>query len=703
MPIVVTKWSHGDLNWQETTFAEPLRGSGYSNGDERTLAWAGIELRNLSSKSQPVTLLAFYVGEAGQLDPKLTFQSGVISRENGEPFFSVAAPNGWTVEFVPVCAAESGGASGAPSFCSEAEKLAFLRSLKGVFNSLVLRGSIKGESSVRLTFNRLFNPGSTAFWEVTPAAPPVSTRELTGRSFDRGLRRMRASWEKQSRPVARFETPEADLNNIYRKAMLDGYILTKRWNGDLIVFDSVATGYRCQWDDSSTKWFYALDVMGDHGTAGRLLHTVFKRQGSRHPNGTRTSQGCFSDVTNIKGEGDAAARTDPNWEFGSTASWTCCNGWALWAMAEHARLTGDRAWLAAHKAQILEGCHWITRERRYSFEQTNNPCAGLIYGKFVCDLPDLGGSAKGVGYFTYTDAISYMGMHEMAQLLTDWGYPEGPGLLEECEAYRRDIVAAVDQLTGKSEDPWYVPWVLSAPQDRDRYFYDVVGPINLAFACGNGGVLPPTDKRIDNVIRWIIDHNHQGKVENVVGVPSPFVSDGSAFYTQDLAMTLLEMGRVEEFLRILYTLTSASISHETLTTTEWGPNVQPHVHSISSFIRMFRAMFIQERGGGLYLLQGIPRRWLEQGKRIQINEAPSWYGPMSLDCQSSVDSGSIDLRLQFAEQVNVPIHLKLRLPQGLQIKSCMINGRAETSRDGEWITIAKPERKMRLKIQVEKL
>src|SRR5208283_2413538 len=95
------------------------------------------------------------------------------------------------------------------------------------------------------------------------------------------------------------------------KSMLDGYFLTKRWNGRSIVFDSVC--YRCQWDDASTKWFYALDLMGDQATSGRLLDTVFALQGQRKPAGTRTREGCFSDVTNLTGDGSAA-------------SWASCNG-----------------------------------------------------------------------------------------------------------------------------------------------------------------------------------------------------------------------------------------------------------------------------------------------------------------------------------------------------------------------------------------
>ena len=132
-------------------------------------------------------------------------------------------------------------------------------------------------------------------------------------------------------------------------------------------------------------------------------------------------------------------------------------------MAEHARLANDRAWLAAHKPAILAGCQWIIRERNFSKEKPDNPCRGLLHGKFVCDMPDAG-DVKGVGYFAYTDAISYLGLHEMAQLLTEWGQPEGAGLLKEAESYRQDIAAAMNRLTDKSSDPWYVPWALHAPE-----------------------------------------------------------------------------------------------------------------------------------------------------------------------------------------------------------------------------------------------
>ena len=261
------------------------------------------------------------------------------------------------------------------------------------------------------------------------------------------------------------------------------------------ISSSIPVCYRCQWDDSSTKWFYALDLMGDHATAGRLLDTVFWRQGQRKPPGTHTHEGCFSDVTNIAHDG-------------SLASWTACNGWALWAMAEHARLANDRrGWRPTSRRSSPAASGSFANGTSRS-RQPDNPCRGLLHGKFVCDMPDAG-DVKGVGYFAYTDAISYLGLHEMAQLLAEWGQPEGAGLLKEAESYRQDIVAAMERLTDKSSDPWYVPWALHAPKYQNEYLNGVCGPINLAF----GRVLPRDDPRIAHVIRWNIDHVHNGSPE----------------------------------------------------------------------------------------------------------------------------------------------------------------------------------------------
>jgi lysophospholipase L1-like esterase len=647
MPMVITSWKYGGVELRETAFCEPMEGKPYRSGTERTLAWAGVELVNSANAPRDVALLAFHNGD--DKDPKwdMAYRDGAVLLK-GSALFAVQAPAGFTVEFSPVFPADVKIGEGG-------DALQLLRARKAVYNALVVRGQIPAGGTVRVVFNRVFDfPGTI---HVRPKAqPPVAAGDLTARTYDRALGSAKATWRSLAQQVSHFKTPDASLDRIVRKAMLDGYFLTKRWDGRRVVFDSIPSHYLCQWDDASTKWFYALDLMGDHKTAELLLDTVFERQAQRKPAGTRTHEGCFSDVTNTT-------------QDGSPASWTSCNGWALWAMTQHARLTSDRKWIEKHKSKILAGCEWIIRERSFS-KKNGSPTYGLIGGKFVCDLPG------GEGYFAYQDAISYLGLHSMARLLSEWGHPEAKKLLAEAEAYRKDIVAAIDRLTDRSSDPWYVPWFLNEPKNINSYMYDIVGPINLAF----GGVLPRDDERIGHVIRWIMDRTHGGSPEAT--------ATAGMFYSQDLAVTLLELDRVEDFLRIFYTLLAADISHETLTTGEWAGNTQPHVHSVSSLVRMFRTMLIQERDGSLDLLQGTPRRWLANGSEIKIDGAPTWYGPLSLHCVSRLDQRRVTVKLVPPERIGkTPVRLRLRLPEGMCIRRVSVNGRPHKGIDGEWIVL----------------
>ena len=647
LPIVLTESTHDAFVVRQTAFARPLRRETYIAGNESTLAWAVYDLQNTSKQTQQVVLLAIEAGDEARPRKSLTFQNGVVFQD-GSALLTADVPAGFQVEFEPVLSPEG-------KAMEQDSELDLLRN-GGAYNALVVRGRCAPGQKVRIAFCRVFSFPGMKYREAN--TPTVTSDELRRRSFEEDWNKARETWKTLAAKVARFDTPDAALNRIVIKGMLDGYFLTKRWDGMWTVFDSVC--YRCQWDDASTKWFFALDLMGDHDASRRLLDTVFARQGQRKPKGTSSREGCFSDVTNTE-------------QDFSDASWTSCNGWALWSMAQHARLTGDRAWLLAHKQQILAGCQWISRERRQT--KPDSSCAGLIAGKFVCDMAD-DGELRGVGHFTYNDAISYMGLHMIAQLFDEWGLPEGRTLREEAEAYRNDIVTAVDRLTDKSQDPWFIPWALDAPRRDHAYFNGVCGPINLAF----GGVLPRNDEKIDHVIRWNIEKTHKGSYEESAAA--------NMFYSQDLAVILLEQGRVEKFLRMFYTVLAANISHQTLTTDEWRAATQPHIHSIASMVRMARTMLIQERDDGLYLLQGTPRRWLEGGQKIIINEAPTWYGPLSLTCES--DPGNHHVRVAFNVPDRLgerPIHLRLRLPQQRKITSVTVNGQPHFVVQGEWIRI----------------
>ena len=202
-------------------------------------------------------------------------------------------------------------------------------------------------------------------------------------------------------------------------------------------------------------------------------------------------------------------------------------------MAEHARLTNDRPWLAAHKKAILDGCQWILRERNFSEEARRTTlAAACLRGKFVCDMPD-DGQVTGVGYFTYTDAISYLGLHSMARLLSDWGHPEGVGLLEGGGALpaghrrgRRSAHRQVDAIPGTCLGP------CTRRSHEDNYLNGVCGPINLAF----GGVLATRRPRGSRT-------SSAGTSTTSTTAGSENSATANMFYSQDLAIVLSGAGR----------------------------------------------------------------------------------------------------------------------------------------------------------------
>jgi len=110
-------------------------------------------------------------------------------------------------------------------------------------------------------------------------------------------------------------------------------------------------------------------------------------------------------------------------------------------MAQHARLANDRAWLLAHKKQILDGANWISRERLF---QAGGPKSvrRLDPGQ-VCVRHAGRVGPRRRGYFTYTDAISFMDFTRR-RVAQGMGQPEGDDILREAEAYRKDIIPAVD-------------------------------------------------------------------------------------------------------------------------------------------------------------------------------------------------------------------------------------------------------------------
>ena len=113
-----------------------------------------------------------------------------------------------------------------------------------------------------------------------------------------------------------------------------------------------------------------------------------------------------------------------------------------------------------------------------------------------------------------------------------------------------------------------------------------------------------------------------------------------------------------------------------------------------------RMMFIQERGDELWLGAAVPRYWLAEGKNCGIENASTYFGPMSVKYESNADHGRIEMILDPPRR-NPPkkIYARFRHPDGHPIKRCQVNGSPYSNFDAEkeWVVLDQcPSEKTRI-------
>jgi hypothetical protein len=105
-----------------------------------------------------------------------------------------------------------------------------------------------------------------------------------------------------------------------------------------------------------------------------------------------------------------------------------------------------------------------------------------------------------------------------------------------------------------------------------------------------------------------------------------------------------------------------------------------------------RLMFIQERGDELWLGAAIPRYWLADGKTCGIEDARTYFGPMSVKYESKLSQGRIEVTLDPPRR-NPPkkVTIRLRHPEGKKITRCEVNGQPYKNFDPEkeWVILNK--------------
>ena len=82
--------------------------------------------------------------------------------------------------------------------------------------------------------------------------------------------------------------------------------------------------------------------------------------------------------------------------------------------------------------------------------------------------------------------------------------------------------------------------------------------------------------------------------------------------------------------------------------TSWESAKRPKSDLMNTawFMKNFRNLLVMEQDHTLWLARATPRAWLEQGKKIGVQNAPTYFGTVAYEIVSDVDNGKINATVE---------------------------------------------------------
>jgi hypothetical protein len=519
-------------------------------------------------------------------------------------------------------------------------------------------------------------------------------------------------------PPMQVQVPEARWVDAWRSGV------SKMQKGELTYMDLAL---------EAPRPIHAMDVVGLHDTAAQWLEGFLQRPGA-------PSDGDFSDGSGNFYKGrlfhESAIFNQPGYET-YDLNHNGGTGRILYDLAEHYFLTGDAKWFKENQWRMQAAAEWIIRQRTLYMKDIPNRSelwvAGLHPPQHITDCA-LGESEW--KWYANIDAWYYQGLHRFGEAMAQLDPNNAGKYLEQAEQYRKALQRAVDRAIAlapvmrvrNGTYRSYIPPIFyirgpSIGQVTQIAMTDDDWPLELV---DSAGIPAMDDARLEG---------HLDVYEDVLAFNPTYLYGGNRFqFLADkrherglsagedwfwggfspqlgysyLANVYLRRDEISSFLRQWINNYAAFVmpTPEYYFLEHCMNHANPDVvrdfkegvyrkylyngHALSYFMEQFRSLLVWEDGNTLWLAKATPRHWLQQGERISVNNAPTYFGTVSYEIVSDVDNGKITATVAMPWR-NPPkaVFLRFRHPDGASIKSVEVNGKA-------WKNFDKDEELIRL-------
>jgi hypothetical protein len=342
-------------------------------------------------------------------------------------------------------------------------------------------------------------------------------------------------------------------------------------------------------------------------------------------------------------------------------------------MGEYFRYTRDIAWVKQIEPKLLKSCEYLLQWReRNKNERLRGKGYGMIDGK-VADPEDQYHQFMLNGY-------AFLGISRVAEMLSNIDAENANRLKKEADAWKQDIRTSLfNSMAGSPVVPLgNGAWCPTAPPWTEtrtlRLLYlnpgtfmshgtftisdAMLGPLYLVFC----EVLDPEEK----ASRMMLNYHSELFYQRNAAFSQPYYSRHNWIQ--------LKLGLVKPYLKTYYNTFSALADRETYTFWEHLYQVSVHkTHEEAWFLMETRWMLYLEEDQTLKLLPGIPRRWLEDGKMIELKNVATYFGPLSLTVNSNLDKGFIEANIECNSE-QMPKQVALRIPHPTGKRAVNVTG-----------------------------
>ncbi len=489
----------------------------------------------------------------------------------------------------------------------------------------------------------LIPPGEKAVFDFKILHTPISQERaaaLAKFSFEERFAEAKAFWENELSATAKISLPEKRIEEMIKAGLLHIDLGFFGKNPDAPVVPIV--GHYTAIGTESSPCIQFLDATGMRDLAARALQYFVEKQ---HEDGFMQNFGGYMSET------------------GST----------LWSMGEHWRLTRDEAWVRSVRPCVIKAADYLIRWREENMDDSlkGGKGYGMIKGK-VADPEDHLHSFM-------LNAGTYAGLRSAGEMLQCCDPDNAARFSKIAAAMRKNIRESflrnieMSPVIPASDGTWFrpcAPWTetfgpLCLYADGGKVFTHG-GFTTRDFIGSNYLILQGVFDADEPVGKEILTYFTEFLSLNNVCFSQPYYSPHP--YGQLLC------GDVKLFLQEFYCGFAGLADRENYSFWEHYFLASPHkLHEEGWFLMRCRWMLALEEyeKGTLRLLAGVPRAWLENGKQISVQHMKTYYGDISFDVDSRIESGVVHVTVEL-DSTGFPqpntIVVRIPHPEGMKAK-----------------------------------